>query len=109
PLQQGLGDLNRVQGGAFEQIVADDPEAELARVRALADPSHVNRRGPRGVEGSRIIALGPEPDARRSREELSRAGRGHRSCKLEPDGERVASLDRYADRGGADGQPRQSP
>lgn len=55
---QQLGDLDGVQGGAFAQVVGDDPEVDGVVVgEIVADAAHQNVIGPGGVYGEGVLVL----------------------------------------------------
>src|SRR6266540_4019276 len=86
PLQQELGDLDRVQGRALAQVVADDPEREPLAGGVGPDPSDEHLITACSLAGRR--ALG-DSNPRSACEQLTRAPGRQWLLGLDPDRLRV--------------------
>src|SRR5262245_3228893 len=94
PLEQRLGDLNRVQGRALAQVVVHAPECKPGAVRRIRpDPADEDIVAPSRILRRRKVV---QRDVRCRAESLARLLGRERFDGLDPDRLRVTEEDRHA-------------
>src|SRR5207244_1858203 len=104
------GDLGGVEGGAFAQVVGDDPHGEAVGVgKVVADAANEDVVFAGGEEGHRVLGLGgliDHGDTGRAGQDAAGFGCAHGAAELDVDSFGMADLDGHAHGGGGDGHIR---